>query len=139
MQIIPIMISLTFLCLLTHAAGFDDKTAYAQCIFAYTPGPDVDPITFVGRTPGRIVPARGPSDFGWDPIFEADGFGKVRMAVGIVLACGRQTLDGIQIQSLRRRGLERCGWLRASDGCGRALVLADMQPELTCNLCWHVT
>jgi inosine triphosphate pyrophosphatase len=29
---------------------------------------------FVGRTPGRIVPARGPADFGWDPVFEPDGF-----------------------------------------------------------------
>uniref|UniRef100_A0A7R9VBI1 XTP/dITP diphosphatase n=1 Tax=Chlamydomonas euryale TaxID=1486919 RepID=A0A7R9VBI1_9CHLO len=57
-------------------AGFEDKTAYAQCIFAYTPGPGVEPITFVGRTKGRIVAARGPSDFGWDPVFEADGFGQ---------------------------------------------------------------
>jgi XTP/dITP diphosphohydrolase len=24
----------------------------------------------VGRTPGKIVPARGPGTFGWDPIFE---------------------------------------------------------------------
>ncbi|GLI71550.1 hypothetical protein VaNZ11_016785 [Volvox africanus] len=55
-------------------AGFDDKTAYAQCIFAYTPGPETEPIVFVGRTPGRIVPARGPSDFGWDPVFEPSGF-----------------------------------------------------------------
>ena len=55
-------------------AGFEDKTAYAQCIFAYTPSPDVEPITFVGRTEGRIVPARGPTDFGWDPIFQPDGF-----------------------------------------------------------------
>lgn len=31
---------------------------------------------FVGRTPGKIVPARGPPDFGWDPIFEAEGFGQ---------------------------------------------------------------
>lgn len=54
--------------------GFDDRTAYAQCIFAYTPGPEVEPLVFVGRTPGRIVPARGPPDFGWDPIFEPDGF-----------------------------------------------------------------
>lgn len=54
--------------------GFDDKTAYAQCTFAYTPGPGYDPIVFVGRTEGRIVPARGPADFGWDPIFEPDGF-----------------------------------------------------------------
>lgn len=30
---------------------------------------------FVGRTPGRIVAARGPAaSFGWDPIFLPDGF-----------------------------------------------------------------
>jgi hypothetical protein len=37
-------------------------------------GPGVEPITFVGRTEGAIVAARGPSDFGWDPIFQPDGF-----------------------------------------------------------------
>jgi inosine/xanthosine triphosphate pyrophosphatase family protein len=57
-----------------RAAGFEDKSAYAQCIFAYSPGPDAEPITFVGRTEGRIVPARGPADFGWDPVFQPDGF-----------------------------------------------------------------
>lgn len=30
----------------------------------------------MGRTEGAIVAARGPSDFGWDPIFEAAGFGQ---------------------------------------------------------------
>eukprot|EP00877_Chromochloris_zofingiensis_P008772 jgi/Chrzof1/4148/Cz14g00260.t1 len=54
--------------------GFEDKSAYAQCIFAYTPAPDVEPITFIGQTAGRIVPARGPTDFGWDPVFEPEGF-----------------------------------------------------------------
>lgn len=39
-------------------------------------GPDVEPVVFVGRTDGAIVAARGPSDFGWDPIFEAAGFGQ---------------------------------------------------------------
>eukprot|EP00197_Chlamydomonas_leiostraca_P003057 CAMPEP_0202868338 /NCGR_PEP_ID=MMETSP1391-20130828/10775_1 /ASSEMBLY_ACC=CAM_ASM_000867 /TAXON_ID=1034604 /ORGANISM="Chlamydomonas leiostraca, Strain SAG 11-49" /LENGTH=197 /DNA_ID=CAMNT_0049548489 /DNA_START=115 /DNA_END=708 /DNA_ORIENTATION=+ len=57
-------------------AGYEDKSAYAQCIFAYTPGPDVEPVVFVGRTDGRIVPARGPPDFGWDPVFEAEGTGQ---------------------------------------------------------------
>ena len=56
-------------------AGFDDKTAYAQCVFGYCAGPGEEPVVFDGRTPGRIVPARGPPDFGWDPIFEADGHG----------------------------------------------------------------
>jgi inosine triphosphate pyrophosphatase len=34
----------------------------------------VEPITFVGQTPGRIVPAQGDNNFGWDPIFLPDGF-----------------------------------------------------------------
>jgi len=38
---------------LLHA--YEDKSAYAQCIFALSTGPDSDPIPFVGRTPGRIV------------------------------------------------------------------------------------
>jgi len=50
-------------------SGFSDKTGYAQCIFAYCAGPDEDPITFIGRCPGTIVSPRGPTDFGWDPIF----------------------------------------------------------------------
>jgi XTP/dITP diphosphohydrolase len=50
--------------------GFDDRSAYAQCVFAYMAGPDDEVKVFVGRTHGRIVDARGPTDFGWDPIFE---------------------------------------------------------------------
>ena len=52
-------------------AAYDDKTAYAQCIFAFAEGADDEPRVFVGRTDGRIVPARGdPAGFGWDPVFE---------------------------------------------------------------------
>ena len=29
-------------------------------------------MTFDGRTPGTIVGARGPTDFGWDPVFQPD-------------------------------------------------------------------
>ena len=54
--------------------GFEDHSAYAQCTFAYTPGPEYEPMVFVGKTPGKIVPARGPPDFGWDPIFMPDGY-----------------------------------------------------------------
>lgn len=46
-------------------AGYEDKSAYAQCIFAYCDGPGAEPVVFVGRTEGKIVPARGPTDFGW--------------------------------------------------------------------------
>ena len=57
----------------TLLAGHADKAAYAQCIFAYAPGPGAEPTLFVGRCPGTIVPPAGPADFGWDPIFLPDG------------------------------------------------------------------
>lgn len=58
-------------------AAYEDKSGYAQCVFAFTTGPDAEPVVFDGRTPGRIVPARGPTDFGWDPVFQPDeGEGK---------------------------------------------------------------
>jgi inosine triphosphate pyrophosphatase len=52
--------------------AYEDKSAYAQCIFALAE-PDGEVRTFVGRCPGRIVPARGPTKFGWDPVFQPDG------------------------------------------------------------------
>lgn len=55
-------------------AAYEDKSAYAQCVFAFTPGPGHEPMVFVGRTDGYIVPARGPTDFGWDPVFLPKGF-----------------------------------------------------------------
>ena len=55
-------------------AGYADKSAYAQCVFAYVDGPKGEPKVFVGTTDGTIVPARGPTDFGWDPVFQPDGF-----------------------------------------------------------------
>ena len=45
-------------------AAYPDKSAFAQCIFAYSDGSDMEPILFTGRTHGKIVPARGPTDFG---------------------------------------------------------------------------
>ncbi|KAH0551108.1 hypothetical protein GP486_007544 [Trichoglossum hirsutum] len=72
-------------------AAYDDKTAQAVCTFAYSEGPGSEPKIFQGRTDvrvshyllvvgqiltyvkGKIVPARGPSRFGWDPIFEYEG------------------------------------------------------------------
>ncbi|CAD8054538.1 unnamed protein product [Paramecium sonneborni] len=54
--------------------GFEDKTGYAQCILSYM-GPELkEPLLFVGQTPGVIVRPRGPRNFGWDPIFQPDGF-----------------------------------------------------------------
>ena len=57
-------------------AGFETKDAWALCTFAYSSGPHAEPILFEGRTEGTIVPARGPSVFGWDPIFQAEDTGK---------------------------------------------------------------
>ena len=50
--------------------GFDNNSAYAQTIIAFSPGPDMEIQLFDGRTEGYIVPARGSKEFGWDPIFE---------------------------------------------------------------------
>lgn len=54
-------------------AGYEDKTIFAVCTFAYCAGPDSDVILFQGRTEGKLVPARGPPNFGWDPCFEYQG------------------------------------------------------------------
>ena len=55
--------------------GFDDKSAYALCTFAYSDGnPDSVVQLFRGRTEGQIVEPRGPTNFGWDPCFEPNGF-----------------------------------------------------------------
>jgi inosine triphosphate pyrophosphatase len=57
--------------------GFEDRSAYAQTVVAFTSGPDADVKVFDGRTHGTIVRPRGSLDFGWDPIFEPDeGEGK---------------------------------------------------------------
>eukprot|EP00633_Aureoumbra_lagunensis_P002914 CAMPEP_0197286656 /NCGR_PEP_ID=MMETSP0890-20130614/2232_1 /TAXON_ID=44058 ORGANISM="Aureoumbra lagunensis, Strain CCMP1510" /NCGR_SAMPLE_ID=MMETSP0890 /ASSEMBLY_ACC=CAM_ASM_000533 /LENGTH=223 /DNA_ID=CAMNT_0042755247 /DNA_START=235 /DNA_END=906 /DNA_ORIENTATION=- len=52
--------------------GYENKSAYAQCLFGLCAGPGQPIRIFDGRTPGKIVPARGNNDFGWDPIFEPD-------------------------------------------------------------------
>nr|POF03310.1 inosine triphosphate pyrophosphatase [Quercus suber] len=54
--------------------AYEDKSGYALCAFSFALGPNAEPITFLGRTPGKIVPPRGPNDFGWDPIFQPDGY-----------------------------------------------------------------
>lgn len=54
--------------------GFDTNEATAVCTFAYSSGPDADPILFIGETEGRLVPKRGPTNFGWDACFEPIGF-----------------------------------------------------------------
>jgi len=79
--------------------GFEDKSAQAICTFAYCEGPGSDCIIFQGRThvcldhsnpselflltsshKGKLVPARGPANFGWDPAFEYEGRTYAEMA-----------------------------------------------------------
>jgi inosine triphosphate pyrophosphatase len=50
--------------------GFEDKSGYALCTFSYMDASLSEPVSFAGRTDGRIVPPRGERLFGWDPIFE---------------------------------------------------------------------
>ncbi|KAL9043113.1 MAG: hypothetical protein Q9180_000099 [Flavoplaca navasiana] len=73
-------------------AGYENKSAEAICTFAYCAGPGNEPLIFQGKVSvgrgrlrcealesadptlqGKIVPARGSLDFGWDPIFEYMG------------------------------------------------------------------
>lgn len=61
-------------------AGFDDKTAYAQTIIAFSIGPEHEVTIFEGRTEGTIVPPRGSLEFGWDPIFQPNESGGLTYA-----------------------------------------------------------
>jgi inosine triphosphate pyrophosphatase len=53
---------------------FEDKKGYAQCIIAYMSPELKEPVLFIGKTPGKIVEPRGSRDFGWDPVFEPEGY-----------------------------------------------------------------
>ncbi|KAJ5935347.1 hypothetical protein N7466_004894, partial [Penicillium verhagenii] len=57
-----------------------DKSADAVCTFAFSAGPEMEPLVFQGRLEGKIVPARGPPVFGWEPIFEHKGETLAEMA-----------------------------------------------------------
>uniref|UniRef100_A0A3B4YLM3 Inosine triphosphate pyrophosphatase n=1 Tax=Seriola lalandi dorsalis TaxID=1841481 RepID=A0A3B4YLM3_SERLL len=57
-------------------AGFEDKSAWALCTFAFSAGKDEPVQLFRGKTEGHIVEPRGPRDFGWDPCFQPDGYDK---------------------------------------------------------------
>ena len=55
---------------------FPDKDAIALCCIAYCEGPGREIETFVGKVEGKIVSPRGKTNFGWDPIFEVNGYGQ---------------------------------------------------------------
>ncbi|MDR1026626.1 MAG: RdgB/HAM1 family non-canonical purine NTP pyrophosphatase [Lactobacillus sp.] len=58
------------------ASGSDDRTAYFECVLAFAM-PNVDTKVFSGRVDGVITKKMsGPGGFGYDPIFQPDGFDK---------------------------------------------------------------
>lgn len=57
-------------------AGFEDKSAQAICTFAFARDEKSEVILFQGITEGEIVSPRGPAAFGWDPIFQPNGYDK---------------------------------------------------------------
>lgn len=54
--------------------GFEDKLAKAYCTFGYCAGPGQEVQLFQGVTEGSIVASRGPTNFGWDLVFQPKGF-----------------------------------------------------------------
>jgi inosine triphosphate pyrophosphatase len=50
-------------------SGFDDKSAYAECVLSFTLGKGEQVRSFVGIAEGSIVPPSTDAGFGWDPIF----------------------------------------------------------------------
>ena len=61
--------------------GFDDRTAYAQCVVSMSFGVGSEILTFVGISEGEIATpielsgAKGLKGFGWDPLFIPNGGG----------------------------------------------------------------
>ena len=87
--------------------SFPTRAAWALCTFAYSAGPGTEPVLFEGRTDGRIVPARGPPKFGWDPIFEAEDTGLTYVSVGHCAESGCRGLTKNAISADTRRWRRR--------------------------------
>lgn len=77
-----------------------------QCTFVFSPGPGKKVLIFDGRTPGKIVPARGPHEFGWDPVFQVSIVVLV-VAAGLVCVSLHSAVGGAKLadQGLARAGL----------------------------------
>ncbi|ALC39341.1 CG8891 [Drosophila busckii] len=54
--------------------GWEDKGAKAICTFGYCESSEAEPMLFQGITKGTIVEPRGSREFGWDPVFQPDGY-----------------------------------------------------------------
>lgn len=57
-------------------AASADKSGYALCTFGYCESESGEVEIFEGKTDGTIVDPRGSRDFGWDPVFEPNGYDK---------------------------------------------------------------
>jgi non-canonical purine NTP pyrophosphatase (RdgB/HAM1 family) len=57
------------------AKGMDDDGAEAKTIIGYTDGKS-DIRFFTGTARGKIIAPRGETNFGWDPIFLPEGYGR---------------------------------------------------------------
>ena len=55
-------------------SDYPNKNATAVCMVAYTGGPHQDVFIFPGQMNGEIVQPRGTNGFGWDAVFQPDGF-----------------------------------------------------------------
>ncbi|RWS30450.1 inosine triphosphate pyrophosphatase-like protein [Leptotrombidium deliense] len=64
--------------------GWQDKTAKAMCTLAFTEGPGSEVKLFKGIVDGSIVYPRGPRDFGWDPVFQPEGYDKTFAELGVI-------------------------------------------------------
>lgn len=53
---------------------WEDKSAKAVCMMAFTEGQNSPIHIFEGVVDGKIVEPRGSGQFGWDPCFQPDGY-----------------------------------------------------------------
>jgi inosine triphosphate pyrophosphatase len=56
--------------------GFEEKSAVAVCMYCFYNSKTDDYLVFEGKTKGIIVKPKGSLNFGWDAIFQPDGFNK---------------------------------------------------------------
>lgn len=54
--------------------GYEDKSGYVTCSIGFCPGPNEEVKVFTGRVNGTIVHPRGEGGFGFDPIFQPNGY-----------------------------------------------------------------
>ncbi|EAX98879.1 non-canonical purine NTP pyrophosphatase, rdgB/HAM1 family protein [Trichomonas vaginalis G3] len=56
--------------------SYEDKSAYVTCSIGFCAGPNDEVKVITGRVNGKIVHPRGEGGFGFDPIFQPDGYDK---------------------------------------------------------------